>query len=133
MKRHIAKEIREFRRLGIEQQEIRSSAFVSSCDDQIINSYKCFGINLPYLKEITLVKSYDVIDQGYESVIREAIHRRGDIIRDMTHNNYFKEPGVILNKTNQKVVLVLQEQPFYIKFQKLEMDYFSNHQNVMDN
>ena len=124
VKKHTAKEIREFRRLGIEQQEIRSSAFVSSCDDQIINSYKCFGINLPYLKENTLAKSYDVIDQGYESVIREAIHRRGDIIRDMTHNNYFKEPGVILNKTNQKVVLVLQEQTFLHKVSKVRDGFF---------
>ena len=124
VKKHTAKEIREFRRLGIEQQEIRSSAFVSSCDDQIINSYKCFGINLPYLKENTLAKSYDVIDQGYESVIREAIHRRGDIIRDMTHNNYFKESGVILNKTNQKVILVLQEQPFLYKVSKVRDGFF---------
>ena len=71
VKKHTAKEIREFRLLGIELQEFRSSAFVSSCDDQIINSYKCFGINLPYLKENTLAKSYDVIDQGYVKVSLE--------------------------------------------------------------
>ena len=63
----------------------------------------------------TLAKSYDAIDQGYESVIREAIHRCGDIIQDMTHNHYFKEPGFILNKANQKVFLVLQEQPLLHK------------------
>ena len=133
MKRHIAKEIREFRRLGIQHQELRSSPFESSSHDQIIYSYKCFGINLSCLKENTLAKSYDVIDQDYESVIREAIHRSGDIIRVMTHNNYFKEPGVFFNKTNQKVVLVLQEKNSYVKFQKSEMDSFSNHQNMMVN
>ena len=62
MKIHTAKEIREFRRLDIQQQELRSSPFENSCDDQIINSYNCFGISLPYLKENTLEKSYDIID-----------------------------------------------------------------------
>ena len=57
VKRHTAIGIREFRKLSIQQQELRSSDFESSCDDQIINSYKRFRINLSYLKENTLVKS----------------------------------------------------------------------------
>ena len=71
-----------------------------------------------------LSKSYDVIDQGYASVIREVIHRRGGIIRDMTHNNYFKEPGFIFNTNNQKVILVLQEQIFLHKVSKVRDGFF---------
>ena len=123
-KRHIAKEIRDFLRLWIQQQELRSGAIESSSNDQIINSYRCFGINLSYLKEYTLAKSYDVIDQGCESVIREAIHQRGDIIQDIIRNNYVKELGVILNKTNQKVILVLQEQSILHNVLKFRDEFF---------
>ena len=42
----------------------------------------------------------------------------------MTHNNNFKEQGVILKKTNQKVVLVLQEQTFLHKVSKVRDGFF---------
>ena len=47
MKRYSAKVIREFRRLGFKQQESRSTIYDTSSNDQIIKSYKCFGINIP--------------------------------------------------------------------------------------
>ena len=79
VKRNTTKEIRRFRRLAIQQQELQSTAFDGSSNDQTINSYKCFRINFPYLKEKLFSKSHDVIDQGYESVIRESTHRCNDI------------------------------------------------------
>ena len=47
VKRYSAKVIREFRRLGFKQQESRSTIYDTSSNDQIIKSYKCFGINIP--------------------------------------------------------------------------------------
>ena len=125
VKRHTIKKIREFFRLEIRQQELQSTVFDGSSNDQITNSYKCFGINLLYLKEKPFSKSHDVTDQDYESFIREEIHRRGDSIRDMIHNNYLKtQTGVILNKTMKRLSYYFKNKYSYIKFQKLDMGSF---------
>ena len=80
MKRYLAKGIREFRRLGFKQQESRSTIYDTSSNDQIIKSYKCFGINIPKLKENYLPKKYDVIEKGYEKFIGAYVTRLITII-----------------------------------------------------
>ena len=55
---------------------------------------------------------------------REARHRRGDIIRDKIYNKHIDKPGVILNKLNQKVILILQEQRFLSKVTNVKDGFF---------
>ena len=50
-----------------------------------------------------------------KKLIKKALHRRGDNIRDKIHNKHIDKPGVILNKLNQKVILILQEQTLLSK------------------
>jgi len=97
--RHSARDIRRFRLCGSTQQlHIIASPPPPPRNLFSTSDMKCMGLPLSFISALSPNK--DVMAIGYNNIIREAMRKRIDLIRDGIHPDLHHHHGVVLHKNN---------------------------------
>ena len=121
-KRHHAKDVREFMLLGKSERKLNGSIRFYPLDKN--QKAKCLGIDKVLCMEHSKKRRGDV-SIGYGNLVREALRRRADLLREDELPEYHDEVGVVTNLQKKDAVhFVLKEKTCKDKNDRYTNFYF---------